>query len=358
MLTGARLVKTRLLAEGLRVAPEARRELSDPALATGPLTLADYATTSGVTLVLSDSVWVNAPLPAYNPNFVTSPRCELDWRDGGFLVRAQDLEVPAQVVPVPAYHDKLNRWGERVTSYAITHSDRVRISPIEGCAWACQYCGSSYEFRYRRKSLEGLVDSVATALVDPILPARHVAISGGTPRSDDFDYENEVYDAVASAFPGTEVDVMMAPVPGLLDPERLKATGIRGLAVNLELYNEDIARRLMHAKWKLGRAVVLDFIERAAGTFGAGGVRSLLVVGLEPMEDSLKAVTALAERGCDPVLSPFRPDLATPLRDYPPPTVAFLVELYERSVEIVARYGVQLGPRCIPCQHNTLTFPG
>ena len=27
------------------------------------------------------------------------------------------------------------------------------------------------------------------------------------------------------------------------------------------------------------------------------------------------------------------------------------------TANIVERYGVKLGPRCIPCQHNTLTFP-
>ena len=37
--------------------------------------------------------------------------------------------------------------------------------------------------------------------------------------------------------------------------------------------------------------------------------------------------------------------------------VEFLAEAYERAIEIVEGFGVKLGPRCIPCQHNTLTFP-
>ena len=81
------------------------------------------------------------------------------------------------------------------------------------------------------------------------------------------------------------------------------------------------------------------------------------MVGLEPIEDTLRGVDALAQRGCEPVLSPFRPSPDTPLGDVSPPGEAELVEVYERSVEVAGRHGVKLGPRCIPCQHNTLSFP-
>ena len=114
----------------------------------------------------------------------------------------------------------------------------------------------------------------------------------------------------------------------------------------------------MASKVKACRQLYFDFIERAVGIFGAEGqVRSLILVGIEPIEDTLQGVEALAQLGCDPVLSPFRPDPATPLKDHPPASVDTLVEVYERGLEIVERYGVKLGPRCIPCHHNTLTFP-
>lgn len=356
-MKSVQLLKIRLMTDGVSVTPRAKQVLRDTPGRPAPLTLNDYASTSGITLRLEGDVWVNAPLPEFNPNFVADPPHRLDHDGTGFVVRSGALEVGATPIPVPAYHDQKNRWGEPFTSYAITHSDRVRISPIEGCAWACQFCDLPYDFRYRRKDVERLVDSVAQALADPVLPAHHVLISGGTPRQEDFDYEREVYATVAAAFPDVHVDVMMSPAPGLLDPHQLLAMGIHGLSINLELFSEERSRRLMHAKWKLGRRNVLDFIEHAAAVFGPGRVRSLLMVGLEDVEDTIAGVAALAVRGCDPVLSPFRPDPSTPLRGYAPPTAEVLMEVYERSGEIAERHGVQLGPRCSPCQHNTLTFP-
>jgi radical SAM superfamily enzyme YgiQ (UPF0313 family) len=357
MLTPVQRLKLALFTEGMIVTPEARRQISGTGEHGRPLTLADYASTSGISMELEGRIWVNAPIADFNPNFVQTPPHRLEFEDGEFWVSSGDMRAHAKPVPVPSYHDQMNAWGEPYTSFAITHTDRVRISPIEGCAIACQFCDLPYRYRYRKKTVEALVDSVDRAARDPLLPARHVLISGGTPKEGDFEYLNEVYASVAATFPGMAVDVMMVPMPGLLDPEDLKAAGIQGLSINLEMFGEESSRKIMPPKAKLGKKYWLDFIGRAAEVFGPGKVRSLILVGLEPLEDTLKGVEALAERGCDPVLSPFRPDPHTPLRSMKPPTIELLIETYERSLEIVEKYGVKLGPRCIPCHHNTLTFP-
>jgi hypothetical protein len=355
MLTATARLKISLFTHGIAVSAEANAILSGNG--ARPLTMADYASTSGITLRLAGDVWVNAPVYDHNPNFVTSPRHTLEIGSNGFVVRGDDIEVEAVPIPVPAYQGESNAHGELYSSYAITHSDRVRISPVEGCAITCQFCDLPYEFRYRTKSVEGLVDSVARALRDEMLPARHVLISGGLPREADYDWMREVWKAVPAAFPGVEVDVMMVPAPELLIPSQLHADGIAGLAINLEMWNQERARKIMPAKWRIGRDRWLSVIEDAVRVYPPGRVRSLLLVGIEPIEDTLAGVEALAARGCEPVLSPFRPDPSTPMRAVPPPTEADLGEVWERSEEIVRRHGMRLGPRCVPCMHNTLTFP-
>ena len=199
--------------------------------------------------------------------------------------------------------------------------------------------------------------SVRRALDDRVLPAHHVLISGGVPRDEDWGWQGEVYETIAAAFPQVHVDIMMVPVPGHFNAQRLYDSGIHGLSVNLELYDSELSRRIMPRKSALSRDVWFDFIEHAVDIFGQGRIRSLLMVGVEPMESTLAAVDELARRGCEPVLSPFRPDPATPMRDHAPPTVEFLDEVYCRAREIAARHDAKLGPRCIPCMHNTLTFP-
>ena len=74
------------------------------------------------------------------------------------------------------------------------------------------------------------------------------------------------------------------------------------------------------------------------------------------MEATLDGVAAIAERGGVPVLSPFRPDPATPLRDRKPSGAAELEQTYLRAVDVAAEHDITLGPDCPPCTHNTLSF--
>jgi Radical SAM superfamily len=354
-LTAAERIKFGLLNEGLAISAEAQ-EYIDGANGGRPMTPADYASTSGIILALEDEVWVNAPISTYNPNFVVEPKYVLAHDDDGLVLRGAGLESRARFWLPPAYHGRTNTLGEPYNSYAFTHGDRVRISPIEGCSMTCQFCDLPYEFRYRRKTVEGLVDSVAAAAADEVQPASHVLISGGTPRREDFDYVCEVYEAVLTGFPELPFDIMMVPIEGLIDIPWLDDLGVNELSLNIEIYNRDIANRLMRRKSDYSLEYYLDFIECAAEALGPGRVRSMLLAGLEPVEDTLAGVEAIAARGGVPVLSPFRPDPSTPLRSAAPPSPESLEETYLRARDLAARHGVSLGPSCIPCTHNTVTL--
>jgi hypothetical protein len=136
------------------------------------------------------------------------------------------------------------------------------------------------------------------------------------------------------------------------------SAGAQGFAINLEVYGAERAEELTRQKHRRGLEVFEASILRAVEVTGGGGrVRSLIVAGLEPLDVTLSAVTFVAGLGCDPVLSPFRPSSTTKLAKLPPPSVEFLERLYLESLEITERLGVKLGPRCVPCQHNTVTFP-
>src|SRR5262249_15173500 len=125
-----------------------------------------------------------------------------------------------------------------------------------------------------------------------------------------------------------------------------------------ELYDVERAAVIMRQKNRQGLDHYLGFIEQATAILGTGKVRSMLMVGLESIESTLAGVKAIVERGGVPVLSPFRPDPATPLRNLPPPSAGYLEEVYLRANEVARDAGTYLGPTCLPCTHNTLTFSG
>ncbi len=356
MLSTPQQAKFEIFSHGLSVHSTANDLLHD-LWNDRPLSLVDYTTTSGLTIRLENDVWINSPLSSYNKNFVKSPKWELVVSNGHFYIESSSAQLKAEPISVPQYYNKKNQWGEPYIKYIKTHADRARISPIEGCSYSCHFCNSSYKNKYKKKKIEFMIDAINMALHDPWLPARHLLISGGTPFLKDYGYLQEVYCAVPKKFPDLEVDVMMVPTPGLLQFEELKNGGIKGISINMEIYNDDVAKKIMPQKALETREGFLGHLHHAVKIFSQGKVRSLLLVGLEPIEDTLKGVEALARIGVDPVLSAFRPDPNTPLGNYPPPSVEFQKNVYLRSLEIVCKYpGVKLGPRCKPCQHNAIAF--
>jgi len=355
MLNPLQYAKLELFTYGMRVSQAAKDAIQGDK--ERPLSSAEFASTTGIPLN-AGNVWVNAPVAEYNPNFVgKNTKWMLDYKDNEFFLVSPELKTNAEPVRVPAYWTEHNEKGIPYSRLVMTHTDRVRISPIRGCSRDCKFCDVSYTQKYEKNNVDDLVDAVEVALKDKITPARHVLISGGTPKPEDHGYLKEVYRRVATAFPGVEIDVMMMPIQGLLDSYELKDIGIHGVSTNMELYNNSLAKNLMPKKHEVApKERYLQFIEEAVPVFGEGNVRSLLMVGLEPMDDTLLGVEAIARIGGDPVLSPFRPDPRSPLGYLTPPSVDFLAETYEKATKIVEEYGVKLGPRCKPCTHNTLTF--
>lgn len=354
--TEAEQLKFRLLERGLRITAEAQRYLADQTDGAS-LTAADYASTSGIILKLSGDVWVNAPIEEHNPNFVGDTEYRLSADGGALWVDGAGLSARAWFWPQPRFHGRTNQDGVPYNSLGFSHTDRVRVSPIEGCAFTCKFCDLPYEFRYRTKDVDTLVDLVRVALDDPIQPAAHVLISGGTPRVEDHSYVRAVYERILDRFRGTPVDIMMVPTGDVMDPEWLQGLGVNEISVNLEVWDDDVARRLMPRKHKQGREHYLDYLAMAAAAMGGHRVRSMFMLGLEPLESTLEGVAEVASRGCTPVLSPFRPDPSTPLRHWEVPSAAAMTDAYLAAREITRKHGVALGPSCMPCAHNTLTLP-
>lgn len=344
-------LKLDLLAGGVRVDQTARDALASD---HGALSVGDYPTTGGVTFELPGGAYVNAP---FDGPFAGLADWTLHWdRDAGtFLLRRCEESVFVRPLPMPGYVGRTDSGGYRLDQVVMTHADRFRLSPVAGCAFKCMFCDShAREYRLHDR---GLIDAAVTAaMTDACLPPRHALISGGTPCPEDTAPLVDLIEELVDVLP-LPVDVMCTP--SLQDADlvrRFAQAGGHELSINIELFGEEALRRFAPHKAALGRNAFSQQIEEAVERLD-GRVRSLIILGLEPLEDTMKGVAWLCQRGCQPVLSPFRPASDTPLAGMSPPSRQLLLEAWDRGSEIAGRYGLALGPRCIPCQNNCLAFP-
>lgn len=197
------------------------------------------------------------------------------------------------------------------------------------------------------------------AVNDPIMPAKHVLLGGGTPNMKDMGavLAAELCKAIKKRFNLSCYVMISAPSKNEYIDLLWKA-GVDELGMNLEFYSDDARQKYIPGKEKyIGKSRYYDALEHAVSRFGPINTRSILVTGLENPEHTISGVESLASIGVMPILSPFRPLNNTELEhtrgfDYKTYFDMYL-EAHSRSI----RHGIPIGPTCIPCQNNTLALP-
>lgn len=348
--------KLDLLYYGISLSPNCYQMLKKGS--NGQVNNDDYITTKGLMVLLDNKIYVNA-------NLYEASKYQIDFENDEFCLLCEGLKVcSVKIIQPPDYAlDKVAlSTGKLITDVVNVHGDRLRLQPISGCANHCKFCDIN-KYGYQECSIEELDEAFTYAMKN--VSFRHVLISGGTPRSleESYEYLNRVYKYFGEKYGDNyPIDIMLVP-RGLTvrddnsDGYRsfiksLKNWKISGLYVNLELYNSNARKNLIPQKSLVGYDNYLKFIKLAVEVFGIGNVKSCLVVGLESIPDTLKAVKDLCEIGCVPILSPY-----VPIDDsIDAPTPDFMKEVLIKTREITEKYNIDLGPSCQSCRHNTIHF--
>jgi hypothetical protein len=343
-------LKIEALSRGCRVTERALIELGG----ASALTRHEYATTGGIPCRVGD-VYLNIPFDEW---FVSNSPLVFDIDDLGPVLQHRGLAFRVDdVLPLPGYVGRPTSTGQPLDDIVFSHMDRARVSPITGCAYDCAFC--DLPGRIVLRPLHVLTEAIRTALDDMTLPVTHLLISGGSPGPRQREtFADTLVGLIEEFRDEVPVDVMMSTgpeTPALV--ERLVAAGVHGLSLNIEAFSAAGSEEHLPAKHRRARPHFDETVTTAVSLLGRGRVRSLIIPGLEPTEATIAGVQHLASLGADPVLSPFRPAQGTRLADRQPVSPADLRAVLDASRSIVAEAGVRLGPRCIPCQHNTLTFP-
>lgn len=340
------------MAEGINISSKARKKITNNGKT--PLSIFEYPTTDGIILKIKGTdIYINA---SFDRKIFPNPSVELDYRENKYFLIENSHKIFVDLISLPEDVLEKNKKGVLFSDLAMVHIDRLRISPIDGCSFSCKFCTMN-KWKYKKHNINDLIEAGKRAVDKSILPVRHILISGGTPKKEDWLYFDEAIKKISENF-NLPIDVMMTPVSNLGYLKKLRDYGVRELSINLEIFDDKLAKKLIPQKWAIGRKFYFDFFREAVKVFGIGNVRSMLIVGLEPVNSTLKGVEEMVKIGVSPVLSPFVPSSNTKLGVIRSMSVNELVEVWERSCEIIKKYGdIGLGPRCKPCQHNTLTFP-
>ncbi|MCL2473824.1 MAG: nitroreductase family protein, partial [Alphaproteobacteria bacterium] len=190
------------------------------------------------------------------------------------------------------------------------------------------------------------------------LPFRHIMIGG---KSDTSNKGKQIilnmcakirsYDAHMPIY------LMCLPPKNLSDIDDYYNAGVTEFGFNPETFDRDIAKRIMPGKGKIPFEQYLDALKYASGLCKEkGDVKAAFIVGLEPRESLLQGVEAVCKAGAAPILSAFRPVPGTPMEHVVPLSSEEFSDIAKKAQQIADKYGLSLGPNCVPCQNNTLNI--
>jgi len=341
------ILKAQLFEHGIKISSKAKKILDKQ---SDIWLMNDYITCNGVTL-------------HYNDTYVTSginsnSRIELiDKNEKLFIKDFEKNLFETKVITPPDYmRDTIEIEEKKITVYVNTYTDRIRLQLISGCANNCKFCNAT-EFKYEFNSISGLEKALHIALEQS--DVQHILISSGSVKNEDLEKITNMYDYFGKKYSNLNLDIMMTPrgFTSYTDSSQykyyikhLKNIGISGLSINMELNNVKYLTKYCPEKAKIGQENYLKFIETAVKIFGKNNVRSLLIVGLEPLEETLKGVEKLAKIQCNPVLSPLFPYGEANF----PPRADLFISCKEQSELICKKCNIKMGPLCNPCTHNVL----
>lgn len=357
-------LKIELLAMGLRLSHAAQDAVG---VRAKPALRVRSGSCGGLDAILPGGITVNCPI--YEPFALESPYILEEEDEGQFVIaHADGPRVPVDLVPCPAYYHATARNGKPLSRFGQLCADRLGIGITNNCFYwrtadrRCKFCsiGLNLKSEQRDKDTDQIVEVANAAFSDPIAPARHLLLGGGTPDGPD-QGASRIADAARAIKARWDRSIYAMIVPPEEDRyiDLLKESGVDELGMNIELYDQRVAAEIIPGKHNLvGLDRYLSALEHAVDVFGPINTRSIMVVGLEDPDATLRGVERLASMGVMPILSPFRPMAGTELEHHPRLTADQLWDITQAATEVAGRYGMPLGPVCIPCQENTLNLPG
>lgn len=153
------------------------------------------------------------------------------------------------------------------------------------------------------------------------------------------------------------IGIQVCPL-GRPELERLRSAGVTEISFNLEVYHEDYRQKVIpgknrdHPREKYFRAMA-----EAREIFGENQVESWIIIGLEPAEETIAGMEAIARSGGIPLPKPFRPLLGSDFADQPLPGLEDAVKIYQAWREIIRKYKLDPSATRAGCGRCNGCFP-
>ncbi|MFT5429676.1 MAG: sodium-dependent dicarboxylate transporter 2/3/5 [Myxococcota bacterium] len=312
ILNNPGLLKLELIMHGLRLAPGLSTEVLG---GSGP---SPFATTFELDVHLPEGTAATVPI---NQKLTAKSPYVLEQNEGGHVIVTEGGSVEVTVNPPPAFYQLKTPSGIPFGRFATMHGGYLALSPVAECQFLsnadrCRFCSldGSFPGEGSRVPVEDVIEAVRAAQAER--PIQMIYLSVGYiegPGSGVRVLEPYVR-AIKKSF-NVLVAIDALPPADNAWIDNTYAMGVDSVSYNLEIFGPEEFKRMCPGPARtIGRQRFLDALSYAATVFNDGAVISHLIVGIEPIENTLVGIDELVRRRVVPVLPVFRPFKGIDLR--------------------------------------------
>ena len=300
---------------------------------------------------LKPEVWVNVPVVEAFAK--TSPYVLTGSPSAGYALRH---DPTGEAWPIRIPHEP--RWYAQKTSRDIPMS---QIGVLQGtylgiyvnmvCTFwnynpplNCRYCTTGQNVGANEAADKDVQDVVETCLAAKEQSnVSFVHFNGGFQGTRGIEFTEPYIKAIKQDV-GMLVGVQLAPERDFSRYDRMIDLGVDHLSFCVEFWNPKWFAEICPGKEKmLGQKLFLDAMAHCAKRMPRGAVSGEIIAGVEPIEDTIKAIDFIAGLGAFPTVCVFRPTVEADMQDWAPPKYDEMRQVMEYVYEACRRNWIPIG---------------
>ncbi len=313
---------------------------------------------SGLEAILPSGLWTNIPVVE---SFAEKSPYVLHRTNGKYELRHEDLGRVCDLAlsPRPAWYDRKTATGKPMTRVGSLQGTYLGVYPAKVCEYwlekpkeQCRFCSVGLNLGADdadEKSVQEVVEVVLAAREQSGIT--YVDFNTGHYEGDTYLDILEPYILAVKQRTGLLVGVQTPPHHDLKRYNELRKMGVNRVSFCFELYNRERFVEVCpgkHRQYGLDR--YLEAVEYCATKVPPTGrgfepwvTNGEIIAGLEPPEDSIRAIDWITDVGAVPTVCVFRPLIGTDLEALPPPETEELIPVFRRLYEAVMEKGIPVG---------------
>ena len=280
-------------------------------------------------------------------------------------------KYPVMLTPVHVddYNKKVGA-NNIVGEYALVEGDACCIASItNGCVFfdmkkPCKFCAIGRENMSNSQSVhtklsaerkQNLIEALKIIVANP--KTKQVNLTGGNTLLEDRG-ASQYHDFIMAI---REVNKKIPIAIELCPPEqkvakqvmeKLKELGATTIICNIEFWSDKVREELMPIKGKIPKEDYFTAYKEAIKLFGKNNVVCGIIVGVEPLEETYKAVDVMAKLGVIPEIYPFKPNKGSQMEDYPTTPTELVAKASLYASEVMKKYNLnpnETKASCMTC---------